>query len=133
MSNADSWQALPSAPAAGTPVCALADIADGGGRMFAFASGDKEFRLLVLRSGTTCLGYVNRCPHFGVPLAARDDQLLLSPGRWVKCNTHYARFRWQDGYCEFGDCEGESLLPVPLHLRADMIRIGNGQETFPDL
>ena len=119
-----AWQALPSAPAAGTPVCPLAEIADGGGRMFTFPGTDKEFRLLVLRSGATCLGYVNRCPHFGVPLAARDDQLLLSPQQWVKCNTHYARFRWHDGYCESGDCEGESLLPVPLHLRGELVCIG---------
>jgi nitrite reductase/ring-hydroxylating ferredoxin subunit len=131
LSAAGTWNDLPAAPAPGTPVCALADIAEGSGRMFAFAGGDQEFRLLVLRSGASCLGYVNRCPHFGVPLAARDDQLLLSPGRWVKCNTHYARFRWQDGYCESGDCEGESLLPVPLHLHDGTILIGTGQETFP--
>jgi nitrite reductase/ring-hydroxylating ferredoxin subunit len=131
MSDAEAWQALPSAPAPGTPVCLLAEIADGSGRMFAFAGGDQEFRLLVLRSGATCLGYVNRCPHFGVPLAARDDQLILSPGQWVKCNTHYARFRWQDGYCDSGDCEGESLLAVPLHLHDGSIRIGTGEGTFP--
>lgn len=88
--------------------------------MFAFSMGESEFRLLVLRSGEQCLGYENSCPHFGVPLAARDEQLILKPHETISCNTHYARFRWHDGYCESGDCAGESLVTVPL-------RIDNGK------
>ncbi len=101
-------------PAAGTPVCAIADLPDGGGRMFVFAAESGEFRLLVLRSGARCLGYENRCPHFGIPLAARNEHLILKPHESVSCNTHYARFRWEDGYCDSGDCVGESLPAVPL-------------------
>jgi nitrite reductase/ring-hydroxylating ferredoxin subunit len=124
MDEPATWQDFPAAPAAGTEVCTLAEIPDGGGRMFAFPGSEKEFRLLVLRSGDTCYGYVNRCPHFGVPLAARDAQLILIPHQAVKCTTHYARFRWQDGYCESGDCEGESLMPVPLSVRHEWVVIG---------
>jgi nitrite reductase/ring-hydroxylating ferredoxin subunit len=104
----------PVRPPAGTPVCALDDLPDGAGRMFALPGEGGEFRLLVLRSGERCIGYENRCPHFGVPLAARDDQLIHKPHVSVSCNTHYARFRWEDGFCEWGDCEGESLIAVPL-------------------
>jgi nitrite reductase/ring-hydroxylating ferredoxin subunit len=108
---------VPERPATGTFVCALAELPDGGGRMFALPAATGEFRLLVLRSGERCLGYENRCPHFGVPLAACDAQLIVRPHESVSCNTHYARFRWEDGYCESGDCEGESLVPVPLIVR----------------
>jgi len=101
----------------GLVVCLLADIPDGRGRMFSFSLECGEFRLLLLRSGATCFGYENRCPHFGIPLAARDDQLILSSHVSVSCNAHYARFRWADGYCEKGDCEGESLIPVALVVR----------------
>lgn len=116
-----AWCDLPGAPASGSPVCALADLPDGGGRMLRL--GPAAFPLLVLRDGERCLGYVNRCPHFGVPLAQRDDQLILEPRRWVKCNTHYARFRWEDGYCDSGDCAGESLLAVPLMVTAGEVRL----------
>lgn len=89
--------------------------------MFGFAVEDGTFRLLVLRSGDQCYGYENYCPHFGVPLAERDEQLILSPHKSISCNTHYARFRWHDGFCEFGDCEGESLVPVPLTLQGGLL------------
>jgi nitrite reductase/ring-hydroxylating ferredoxin subunit len=112
----------PARPVPGTPVCALADLPDGGGRMFVIPAASGEFRLLVLRSGAGCHGYENRCPHFGIPLAARDDQLILKAHESVSCNTHYARFRWADGYCEFGDCAGEALTAVALSVRDGIVR-----------
>lgn len=108
-------------PSAGTLVCTLADIPDGCGRMFVFPVGTEKFRLLVLRTGEQCFGYENYCPHFGVPLADRDDQLISTPHKTVSCNTHYARFRWQDGYCEFGDCAGESLVAVKIAVNGDQV------------
>lgn len=89
--------------------------------MFSWGEGKDTFRLLVLRSGDACWGYVNRCPHFGVPLAERDDQLIVVPHQAVKCNVHYSRFRWQDGYCEDGDCQGDSLQAVALQIQAGVI------------
>jgi nitrite reductase/ring-hydroxylating ferredoxin subunit len=49
-----------------------------------------------------------------VPLAATDSQLIYSAHRWVKCNVQYSRFRWEDGLCGAGECEGEFLKKVPL-------------------
>ena len=89
--------------------------------MFVLSAAGGQFRLLVLRSGMECFGYENSCPHFGVALAERDDQLIIRPHVSVSCNTHYARFRWQDGYCESGDCAGESLKPVPLQLDSGQV------------
>lgn len=114
-----AWMA--DRPPAGTEVCRLSVLPDGGGRMFVLAAPSGEFRLLVLRSGAQCFGYENRCPHFGIPLAERDDQLILKPHQSVTCNTHYARFRWQDGYCESGDCAGDALVPVALRVDADVV------------
>ena len=82
--------------------------------MFVLPTEGEPLRVLILRSGEQFLAYENYCPHFGVPLADRDAQLILTPHRTVSCNTHYARFRWHDGFCEFGDCEGESLAAVPI-------------------
>ena len=50
----------------------------------------------------------------GVPLAERQDLLIFQPHTSVTCNVHYARYRWDDGVCIAGDCEGESLLPIPV-------------------
>lgn len=112
---------MPDRPPAGTLVCTLIELPDGGARMFAFPMAMGEFRLLVLRSGAQCLGYENYCPHFGVPLAARDEQLIFKSHESISCNTHYARFRWADGYCESGDCIGESLVSVPLRIDGNKV------------
>lgn len=106
-------------------VCQLEEIPDGKGRVFQLFSNQKEIRLLLLRSGDNCFAYINRCPHFGVPLATVDSQLILEANRWVKCNVHYSRFRWQDGYCEAGECEGESLQKVALDIQNRTITIPN--------
>jgi len=58
-------------------------------------------------------------------LAARQEQLIFKPHASITCNVHYARYRWADGVCEWGECEGESLLPVPLERGSDgMLRVG---------
>lgn len=79
---------------------------------------EKPFRVLLLRSGTQVRAYVNRCAHFGVPLAERQDLLIFRPHISVTCNVHYARYRWEDGMCISGDCEGESLLSIPVTVDA---------------
>lgn len=91
--------------------------------MFVLPVESGDFHLLVLRSGENCFAYENRCPHFGVPLAARDEQLIFTSHESVSCNTHYARFRWQDGFCESGDCAGESLAPIALAVHDGKISI----------
>jgi len=99
-----------------TEVGSLNAIPDGAGRIFQPSIGQKSLNLLVLRSADVCYGYINRCPHFGMPLATCDAQLLFEPNRWIKCNVHYTKFRWQDGFCVAGECVGESLIRVPLEV-----------------
>jgi nitrite reductase/ring-hydroxylating ferredoxin subunit len=107
----------PKMPAPGTVICALDDIADGSGKVFALGDADKPFRFIVLRSGDQVIAWHNHCPHFGQPLALKDEWLILKPHTSLSCNVHYARFRWADGVCESGDCEGEQLTAVPVAVR----------------
>ena len=113
----------PATPATGTIVCLLADLPDGGGRVFSFGPEDNPFRLILLRSGDQVIAWHNRCPHFGQPLALKDEWLILKPHTTLSCNVHYARFRWNDGVCESGDCEGESLTGVPVTVRDGQVLI----------
>lgn len=116
------WFTLPNSPVPGTRVATLDALPDGMPSLCAVnpeADPDQAFGLLVLRSGTQVTGFVNRCAHFGVPLAARQDLLIYKPHISISCNVHYARYRWADGYCEWGECEGESLIAVPLEVHDD--------------
>jgi len=112
----------PEAPPAGTAVCPMESLPDGGGRVFFFGPEAAPFGLLVLRSGDDVRGWLNRCPHFGQPLARDDATLIVKPHHSFSCNVHYARFRWTDGVCEFGDCEGEALTPVALAVVDGVVR-----------
>ncbi len=100
----------------GTAVANWADLADGAAIFWTQGEAKATFRLIVLRSGDAVFGYVNRCAHFGVPLADKIEQLIFTPHETLTCNVHYARYRWQDGTCQRGDCDGEALLRVPLEL-----------------
>ena len=124
------WHTLPHAPVPGTALLPRAAIPDGQVLMHqVFAASDTEqkdpFRLLLLRSGERITAFANRCAHFGVPLAAKQEHLKFVPHTSITCNVHYARFRWSDGVCDRGDCEGDALVPIPLTVDADgMLRIG---------
>ena len=109
-----SWSEREFAPSPGTELCALDYVPDGGARGFQFGEGREPFRLLVLRSGESVWGYVNKCPHFGVPLNVEPDRFTLFEHNYLYCSVHCAMFRFEDGFCEDGPCAGDALTRVPL-------------------
>lgn len=123
------WHEVAHAPTAGTVLGQRDVLQDGSATMLTWPvpEGDGAapstetavFRYLLLRSGSDVKAYVNRCAHFGVPLAARQELLKFQPHVRLTCNVHYAHYRWSDGLCTAGDCEGESLLAIPLTIDTD--------------
>jgi nitrite reductase/ring-hydroxylating ferredoxin subunit len=109
-----NWQDIPGAPEPGTRLARLDEIPDGGAFLLTLDTSVPPFKAILLRSGTQVFAYVNRCAHFGVPLAAKVEHLYPKAHRSFQCSVHQARYRWQDGVCEFGDCAGESLLAIPV-------------------
>lgn len=105
-------------PATGTLLGQLDALPDGSATMGELpaepGTSETPFRYLLLRSGAEVKAYVNRCAHFGVPLAARQDLLIFVPHTSITCNVHYARYRWSDGACAGGECDGVGLLPIPV-------------------
>ena len=110
------WQSLPFAPQADTLLCPANALIDGEAKLFDFGEGAQRFSLILLRSGNHFSAYLNRCPHFGVRLAEKQAHLISEPHRHIKSNVHYARFDWHNGECLWGECEGEGLLALPIHL-----------------
>lgn len=108
------WNAQPNAPLPGTHLGAIDDIDDGGVRTLALGKMPPFFQLILLRSGLRVFGYLNRCAHFGVPLASQPHPLLFESNKFIQCNVHYARFDWESGLCIAGDCEGDYLEKLPI-------------------
>lgn len=105
---------------AGTRLCRVDDIPDGGTRGFELGTGMERLDLFVLRRGDAVIAYLNDCPHAGSPLDMPPDQFLTHDGRHILCHTHGALFRIEDGMCVSGPCLGRALTPV-------VVRIENGE------
>jgi len=103
-----------SATPAGVALVALAEIADGAARNVVLQMRAGRFHGFVVRRGDTVVGYVDRCPHAGVPLARTLDD-YLSPARdFIACSWHGALFTIDAGLCVGGPCVGQHLTPWPV-------------------
>tara|TARA_B100000886_G_scaffold63753_1_gene39791 strand:+ start:460 stop:873 length:414 start_codon:yes stop_codon:yes gene_type:complete len=61
-------------------------------------------------------GFVNSCPHFGLPLETLPDRFLNASGDALVCSAHGAVFD-ATGFCLAGPCQGKSLVPLELDVR----------------
>lgn len=99
----------PAQPPPGTRLCALAEIPDSGSKGFTFRGGEALFLGFVVRRGEAVAGFVDRCPHAGMPLAMAPDRYLTREKDLILCSTHGALFRVGDGVCVGGPCAGQAL------------------------
>lgn len=110
-------------PLADTPLCRLAEIAEGEGRGFTLGAGADEVALFVVRRNDDAFGYLNACPHLGTPLDWSgfdgDGRFVSADSGNILCATHGAEFRIGDGLCLAGPCRGKHLRAVRLSRDAD--------------
>jgi nitrite reductase/ring-hydroxylating ferredoxin subunit len=99
----------PAQPLPGTVLCPLEEISDAGAKGFVFREADALFAGFILREGSEIRGFIDRCPHNGMPLSALPDRYLTRDGRFIICSGHGALFLKADGVCVAGPCAGESL------------------------
>lgn len=107
----------------GTALCRLDEIPDGAGRGFVFGRGLERWAVFAVRRGEAVFAYVNSCPHAGTPLDWPPDRFFNFEGTLLRCGTHGARFRVEDGYCVSGPCAGKSLVPVAVELVDGVLRL----------
>lgn len=89
-------------------------IPDGGARNFVLQMRAGRFHGFVVRRGEMVHGYVDRCPHLGLPLAQRLDDYLTPDGSRIACSWHGAIFDRETGRCLGGPCTGAALTPWPV-------------------
>lgn len=103
-----------TATPAGVALAPLTDIADGKARNFVLQMRAGRFHGFVVRRGDGVVGYVDRCPHAGVPLAQTLDAYLTPAGDLIACSWHGALFTLDDGLCVGGPCLGQRLGGWPV-------------------
>lgn len=104
---------------AGVTLAPLASIADGSARNFVLQLRAGRFHGFVVRHGASAFGYVDRCPHAGLPLAQQLDD-YVEAGH-IRCTWHGALFRVDDGACVAGPCVGQRLVAWPVAVSDGMI------------
>ena len=110
MSNGERLTATPG----GIKLAPLDAIADGKARNFVLQMRAGRFHGFVVRRGDGVVGYVDRCPHAGVPLAQTLDDYLTPAGDLIACSWHGALFTIDDGLCVGGPCVGQRLTAWPV-------------------
>lgn len=101
---------------AGVTLGPLDTIPDGKARNYVLQLRAGRFHGFVVRRGEEVVGYVDRCPHMGLPLAQALDAYLTPGGDLIACSWHAALFRIDDGACVGGPCMGASLTPWPVRV-----------------
>jgi nitrite reductase/ring-hydroxylating ferredoxin subunit len=97
-------------------LCAVAALRDGAAALVGDNSVPAQEHILLVRRGERVAGFVNACPHMGLPLDWKPDRLAFGGGAFLRCSHHGAVFRVEDGVCVAGPCPGESLDAVKLRI-----------------
>jgi nitrite reductase/ring-hydroxylating ferredoxin subunit len=105
-----------TATPAGIRLGALDLIADGKARNFVIELRAGRFHGFVVRQGGEVRGFVDRCPHMGLPLAKTLDEYLSDDGSLIQCDWLGALFDIASGACVGGPCPGTRLTPWPVQL-----------------
>lgn len=107
---------------AGVTLGALDLVADGRARGFVLQLRAGRFHGFVVRRGEAVWGYVDRCPHMGLPLAQRLDEYVTPDGALIACAWHSALFDVETGACRGGPCGGSALTPWPVRVEQGLLK-----------
>jgi nitrite reductase/ring-hydroxylating ferredoxin subunit len=92
-------------------LCTLDEIADGGAIA---VQADATTQCIVVRRGDEAWAYLNRCPHFSIPLDFEPGVFCTYDATMLMCAHHSAMFRFEDGVCVDGPCQGAALTQIDV-------------------
>jgi len=92
-------------------------IAPGSARNYVLQIGEAYFHGFIVHKDERYYGYVDRCPHAGLPLAQDLDDYLTPRADLISCSWHGALFQIASGRCVGGPCAGATLTPWPVTVR----------------
>ena len=103
-------------PADAQAVCHRADIAADTARGFTLLGPEGErLEIIIWHKDGAFHGFVNQCPHLGLPLETFPDRFLSTDGTHLICSAHGAQFD-AAGACFAGPCKGDALTRLRLSL-----------------
>lgn len=119
---ANAWKSYRGAPAAGTSICSVEAVPDGG----THCCDVSGFPLLLVRTNGHIRAYVNACPHQYLPLNHRGEALISADKTILRCTNHAAGFSVETGQGVEGLGLDTCLDMVPVKVVAGAIVISDG-------
>lgn len=101
---------------------ALSDLEPGAIVPVQVLYNTRDITALALKHDEEVAVYLDLCPHNKIVLSQTGDY-LSEDGSRLMCETHGATFKLQDGSCDRGPCEGDTLAKIPFELTKDVVRI----------
>lgn len=83
--------------------------------------GKRRRTAIVVDDGASVVAFVNRCPHWFVPLDQGAPGFETADGDRLRCSVHGAEFERDSGRCVAGPCEGASLTSIPVALDGEFV------------
>jgi nitrite reductase/ring-hydroxylating ferredoxin subunit len=120
------WSEEKNAPEPGRFLCNEDEIPAADVKELILAADSKQpFRIILHRIGGNVRCFMNKCPHFSIPLNVHPGQFFGSDRSKLMCATHYAVFDLDSGFCSDGPCMGSSLEAIPVELSDGVVRVGS--------
>ncbi|MGO4762077.1 Rieske (2Fe-2S) protein [Cupriavidus sp. 2KB_3] len=94
-----------------TMLCHLDAVPDGGARVI-----NRDPGVIVVRRGQQVWAYINRCPHFSIPLDFEPGTICTYEAEVLMCAHHSALFRFADGVCIDGPCRDATLSSLAVQV-----------------
>lgn len=69
---------------------------------------------VVARKGGRVYAYANICRHVPLTLDLGDGDVASADRKVFLCHHHGARYRIEDGVCEYGPCDGAALFALEV-------------------
>jgi nitrite reductase/ring-hydroxylating ferredoxin subunit len=101
---------------------ALSDLKPGAVIPVQVLYNTRDITALVLKHNEDVAVYLDLCPHNKIALSQTGDY-LSEDGSRLMCEAHGATFKLQDGSCDRGPCQGDTLAKIPFELENETIRI----------
>lgn len=86
--------------------------------------GTPQQAVLVRDAQGQVRAYMNRCAHIPIPLDLGSGDFLDPASGQLRCLSHGALYRLEDGHCTHGPCRGERLEALPCRERAGWVELG---------
>lgn len=102
-------------------ICKTSDLKPGVAEIYSVQCQEKYISAIIVIHQGKVFAYENRCPHNWRTLDSLASNINSGCRQYIQCSSHFAQFRKNDGYCEYGPCKGQSLIKLEICIKDDHV------------